>query len=121
MTPLDPLQTVDSSAVARAVRGCVPCPLLSPGPGFARPSSLTSRAGNTAPHGRTHRWFSRENRCGIRPRVMPSLSREVKEEGRAQRGPGDMSGREGASPAARADIDTSNVRNGSIRDSFRPH
>jgi hypothetical protein len=40
---------------------------------------------------------------------MPSLSREVKEEGRAQRDPGDMSGRERASPAARTDVDVLNV------------
>ena len=90
-----PLRSFLVHGFARAMDdGCPPL-LVSPGPGFARPSSFTSLRQAPIVHGLAPGWRASANseRC-IGSGRRGVLRSEVKEEARSETGPGDTSAAE---------------------------
>ena len=90
-----PLRSLIVRPHARAMDDGCPPPLMSPGPGFARPSSFTSLRQTPIVHGLAPGWRAPADseRC-IGSGRRGVLRSEVKEEDRPVAGPGDTSAAE---------------------------
>src|SRR3954468_12453892 len=77
------------------------CP---PGPACGQPLLLYFAPQHAPPTRSSQPWrtLAEEERCGMQPRESGGQRSEVKEEGRAKPGPGDMSGVAHPAPLARA-------------------